>query len=164
MIDDLMAAYSEGQGGRGTLDYLRIVSDPGQVASQFRKMLADAAIEYLEFSRPPYAVDPLDAELVIQARKRGVSCRLLVERGTLDPAHEQFLADYQAAGVEVRQIEKVPLKMAVLDGRQGLLALLDPVITKPAWTSVIFDHEGMAEAMRGLFEDYWRRATGSGNP
>lgn len=164
MMGELMAAYSEGQGGRGTLDYLRIVSDPGQVASQFRRMLADAATEYLEFSRPPYAVDPLDAELVIQARERGVACRLLVEHGTLDPAHEQFLADYQAAGVEVRQIEKVPLKMAVLDARHGLIALLDPVITKPAWTSVVFDHEGMAEAMRGLFEDYWRRATGAGSP
>src|SRR5581483_9008331 len=34
MIGDLMAAYSEGQGGRGTLDYLRIVSDPGQIAAQ----------------------------------------------------------------------------------------------------------------------------------
>jgi sugar-specific transcriptional regulator TrmB len=159
MIGELMAAYSEGQGGRGTLDYLRIVSDPGQVASQFRGMLAESMAEYLEFSRPPYAVDPLDAELVIQARERGVVCRLLVELGTLDPAHEKFLADYQAAGVEVRQIEKVPLKMAVLDRRRGLLALLDPVITKPAWTSVVFEHEGMAEAMRALFQDYWRRAT-----
>ena len=76
----------KGQGGRGTLDYLRIVNDPGQVASQFRKMLAEAREEYLEFSRPPYAVDPLDAEQVIQARARGVSCRLLVEHGTLDAA------------------------------------------------------------------------------
>src|SRR5271156_674956 len=37
MVDELMAAYSEGQGGRGTLDYLRIVSDPGQIASHFRR-------------------------------------------------------------------------------------------------------------------------------
>ena len=43
----------------------------------------------------------------------------------------------------------------------GLIALLDPVITKPTWTSVVFEHEGMAEAMKGLFEDYWRRATNS---
>jgi hypothetical protein len=28
LIDDLKAVYSEGQGGRGTLDFLRIVSDP----------------------------------------------------------------------------------------------------------------------------------------
>jgi sugar-specific transcriptional regulator TrmB len=159
MVKELMSAYSEGQGGRGTLDYLRIVNDPGQVASQFRKMLAEAREEYLEFSRPPYAVDPLDAESVIQARARGVSCRLLVEHGTLDVRHQRFLSDYREAGVEVRQIEKVPMKLALLDSRQGLIALLDPVITKPAWTSVIFDHHGMAEAMKGLFEDYWRRAT-----
>jgi HTH-type transcriptional regulator, sugar sensing transcriptional regulator len=159
MVKELMSAYSEGQGGRGTLDYLRIVNDPGQVASQFRKMLAEARAEYLEFSRPPYAVDPLDAESVIQARSRGIVCRLLVEHGTLDQQHERFLTEYRAAGVEVRQIEKVPMKLALLDSRQGLIALLDPVITKPAWTSVIFNHQGMAEAMKGLFEDYWRRAT-----
>jgi sugar-specific transcriptional regulator TrmB len=159
MIEELMTAYAEGQGGGGTLDYLRIVGDPRQIASQFRKMIAEAKTEYLEFSRPPYAVDPLEAELVIRAGERGVQCRVLVEHGTLDPAHEKFLADYQAAGVEVRQIEKVPMKLAVFDGQIGLIALLDPVITKPSWTSVVFEHEGMAEAMKGLFEDYWRRAT-----
>ncbi|HML16737.1 MAG TPA: helix-turn-helix domain-containing protein [Bryobacteraceae bacterium] len=159
MVEELRAAYAEGQGGRGTLDYLRIVGDPGQIASQFRRMLAEAQTEYLEFSRPPYAVDPLDAELVMQARERGVSCRLLVENGTLDATHEKFLAEYRAAGVQVRQVEKVPLKMALFDASRGMIALLDPVITKPAWTSVIFDHAGMAEAMKGLFEDYWRRAS-----
>ena len=60
---------------------------------------------------------------------------------------------------ETRQIGKVPMKMAVMDKRHGLLALVDPVITKPAWTSLVFEHEGMAEAMSSLFEDYWRRAS-----
>jgi HTH-type transcriptional regulator, sugar sensing transcriptional regulator len=164
IVGDLMTAFSEGQGGRGTLDYLRIVGEPGQIASQFRKMLSEAATEYLEFSRPPYAVDPLEAGMVIRARERGVNCRVLVEYGTLDQTHTQFLDEYQAAGVEVRQIDKVPMKLAIFDGRVGLIALLDPVITRPAWTSVIFDHEGMAEAMRGLFEEYWRRATATGGP
>ncbi len=159
MVEELMTAYAEGQGGRGTLDFLRVVSDPGQAAAQFRRMLAEATKAYLEFSRPPYAVDPLDAEQVIQARGRGLTCRMLVEHGTLDAEHERFLADYAAAGVEVRKIEKVPMKMAVMDSRCGLLALLDPVITKPTWTSVVFEHEGMAEAMTSLFENYWNRAT-----
>src|SRR5579871_2697298 len=39
LIDDLALSYSEGQGGRGTLDFLRIVNDPGQTAVQYRKML-----------------------------------------------------------------------------------------------------------------------------
>jgi HTH-type transcriptional regulator, sugar sensing transcriptional regulator len=34
------------------------------------------------------------------------------------------------------------------------------VLTKPSWTSVIFDHLGFAEAMSGLFENYW----GKGRP
>src|SRR5258708_26135577 len=56
--DYLTVAYSEGQGGRGTLDYLRIVSEPGQTAAQYRKMLSDVQNDYLELSRPPYALYP----------------------------------------------------------------------------------------------------------
>jgi sugar-specific transcriptional regulator TrmB len=164
LLDDLTSAYAEGQEGGGTLDFLRLVNDPGQTAGQFRGMLAAARAEYLEFSRPPYAVDPLDAEQVLQARSRGVQCRMIVESGTLDAAHQRFLADYENAGVQIRQIEKVPMKMAVMDGRCGLLALVDPVTTKPSWTAVVFEHEGMAEAMKSLFEDYWRRATSSAKP
>lgn len=53
LMNDLISTDSEGQGGRGTLDYLRIVSDPGQTALQYRRVLADVEQEYLEFSRPP---------------------------------------------------------------------------------------------------------------
>src|SRR6201999_4517652 len=84
LIDDLKTLYSEGQGGRGTLDFLRIVTEPAQTAAEYRRMLAEVKHEYLEFSRPPYAVDPLDERLVRQARLRGVSCRLLIETGTVD--------------------------------------------------------------------------------
>ena len=158
LVDDLAASYSEGQGGRGTLDFLRIVSEPSQTAIHYRKMLGDVREEYFEFSRPPYAVDPLDEKLVKQARARGVTCRLLIEAGTLDSAHRHQLEDYAAAGVEVRQAESLPMKLALFDSRAGMVALLDPITTKPAWTSVVFDHFGMGEAMKGLFDNYWRKA------
>jgi sugar-specific transcriptional regulator TrmB len=157
LIDDLKSVYSEGQGGRGTLDFLRIVSDPAQTAAEYRRMLSEVRTEYMEFSRPPYAVDPLDERLVKQARLSGVTCRLLLEAATLDDAHRQSLQDYATAGVQVRQVDSLPMKLAVFDGRQGMIALLDPVITRPSWTAVVFDHEGMGEAMTGLFEDRWRR-------
>ena len=74
LIDDLKSLYSEGQGGRGTLDFLRIVTEPAQTAAEYRRMLSEVHTEYLEFSRPPYAVDPLDEKLVKQAgvQRRGV--------------------------------------------------------------------------------------------
>lgn len=157
LIDDLTSLYSEGQGGRGTLDFLRIVTEPTQTAAEYRRMLAEVKGEYLEFSRPPYAVDPLDEKLVKQASSSGVACRLLLEISTLDDEHRQRLADYAASGVQVRIAESLPMKLALFDARDGMIALLDPVITRPTWTSVVFHHEGMGQAMKGLFEDTWRR-------
>ncbi|HUK15509.1 MAG TPA: helix-turn-helix domain-containing protein [Bryobacteraceae bacterium] len=158
LIDDLKALYSEGQGGRGTLDFLRIVTEPAQTAAEYRRMLAEVHGEYLEFSRPPYAVDPLDEKLVKQAGSNGVACHLLLEAGTLDNEHRQRLSEYISAGVEVRLADSLPMKLALFDGQHGLIALLDPVITRPAWTAVVFHHEGMGEAMKGLFEVHWKKA------
>jgi sugar-specific transcriptional regulator TrmB len=158
LVHDLRASYAEGQGGRGTLDYLRIVNEPSQIAIHYRSMLSNVEKEYEEFSRPPYAVDPLDEQLVKQASRRGVRCRILLEPETLDDAHLARLEDYVANGVEVRLVTKLPMKLAVFDGTQGLVALLDPVITRPSWTAVVFDHTGFAEAMRALFEQWWSRA------
>jgi sugar-specific transcriptional regulator TrmB len=159
LIDDLKTLYSEGQGGRGTLDFLRIVTEPAQTAAEYRRMLMEVKHEYLEFSRPPYAVDPLDEKLVKQAGLSGVACRLLLESASLDTAHRQRLEEYVASGVQVRMADSLPMKLAVFDGQNGLLALLDPVITRPTWTAVVFRHEGMGEAMKALFVERWRRGT-----
>jgi hypothetical protein len=159
LMQDLSGLYSEGKGGRGTLDFLRIVSEPAQTATEYRRMLSEVQADYLEFSRPPYAVDPLDEKLVRSARLRGVSCRLLIETGTLDEPHRQRLGEYAAAGVGIRQATSLPLKLALFDGLSGLIALLDPVISKPTWTSLLFDHAGLGEAMKHLFEDRWQRAS-----
>src|SRR5512140_1428276 len=159
LIDDLKSLYSEGQGGRGTLDFLRIVTEPAQTAAEYRRMLSEVKNEYVEFSRPPYAVDPLDEKLVKQAGSGGVACRILLEASSLDDTHRQRLAEYVAAGVEVRVAESLPMKLALFDGEHGMIALLDPVVTRPTWTAVVFHHDGMGAAMKGLFEDHWRRGT-----
>ena len=151
-------SYAAGQDGRGNLDYLRIVSDPSQIAVHYRSMLASVERDYAEFSRPPYAVDPLDEQLVKQCCARGVRCRLLVEQSAMDRAHQSQLEEYRLAGVEVRLSAELPMKLAVFDSEQGLVALLDPVTTRPAWTAVIFDHAGFAGAMRTLFDQCWDQA------
>jgi sugar-specific transcriptional regulator TrmB len=159
LMEDLAAAYSESQEERGTLDYLHIVGEPTQSATLYRRMIAEAKSEYLEFSRPPFAVDPIDsAESVKDASLRGVSCRLLADPSILDDTRLIRLKEFAAAGVQVRQVTLVPLKLALFDGRRGLIALLDPVVTKPTWTSLVFDHPGLGEAMRGLFEEHWKRS------
>src|SRR4051794_32688314 len=87
LMEDLRLAFEEGQGGRGTLDFLSLVNDPTQTAFHYRRMLAQSTKQYAEFSRPPFAVDPLDEQLVREAVSRGVSCRLLIEFGPIDDEH-----------------------------------------------------------------------------
>jgi hypothetical protein len=103
-------------------------------------------------------VDPLDEQLVRQARARGVSCRILYEASALDEVHRARMNEYRQAGVELFSVPNLPMKLVLFDGRQGMIALLDPVITKPSWTALMFDHPGFADAMKGLFEVHWRRA------
>jgi hypothetical protein len=64
------------------------------------------------------------------------------------------------AGVEVRIADALPMKLALFDGSHGMIALLDPVITRPTWTAVVFHHEGMGEAMKGLFDGHWEKGKG----
>ncbi len=158
LIEDLRAGYLEGQDGRGTLDFLSLVNDPTQTAIHYRRMLTTVQQEYAEFSRPPFAVDPLDEQLVRDVARRGIGCRLLIEAGPIDEAHRERLKDYKASGVQIRFLDRLPLKLAVFDKKCGLVALLDPVLTKPSWAAVVFEHDGFAEAMSGLFESYWSGA------
>lgn len=158
LIEDLRAGFLEGQDGRGTLDFLSLVNDPTQTAIHYRRMLATVQREYAEFSRPPFAVDPLDEQLVREVAGRGIGCRLLIEAGPIDREHRERLKDYQTSGIQIRFLDRLPLKLALFDKKCGLVALLDPVLTKPSWAAVVFEHDGFAEAMSGLFESYWWRA------
>ncbi len=159
LIEDLRAAFMEGQYGQGTLDFLNLVNDPTQTAIHYRRMLAAVTTSYAEFSRPPFAVDPLDEQLVKESATRGVRCRLLIEAGPIDEQHRERLKEYRVQGVEIRFLSRLPLKLALFDGKSGLVALLDPVLTRPSWTAVVFDHAGFAEAMSGLFESYWAKSS-----
>ena len=159
LIEDLRAAFRDGQDGRGTLDFLNLVNDTTQTAIHYRRMLSTAVNTFVEFARPPFAVDPLDEQLVRDAAERGVESRILIEAGTLGDGYKNRLAEYSERRVEIRIAERLPLKLALFDNKCGLVALLDPVLTRPSWSTVLFEHDGFSEAMAGLFEAYWCKAT-----
>ena len=73
---------------------------------------------------------------------RALHCLFETEAG-LDRDHEQV--------EDVRKLDG-DVVLALFDGARGLIALLDPVISKPTWTSVVFEHYGLGEAMKHLFE------------
>ena len=88
-------------------DRQRAVTDRGPVpAHAFR-----GTVRVLGVLSSPYAVDPLDEQLVKQARLRGVTCRLLYETGTMDDEHKQRMEEYKGIGVEVYSAPSLPMKL-----------------------------------------------------
>jgi sugar-specific transcriptional regulator TrmB len=159
VIHDLEALCESAIAERGNLDYVRLFNETAQTAVHFRAMLETAQQEYVEFARPPYAVDPLDEQLVKQACARGVRIRLLLEEHhEISEHYRERLREYAEAGVEIREIQELPMKLALFDRRRGILALLDPLTTKQSWTSVWFDHRGFGSAMAELFDSRWAAA------
>ena len=82
------------------------------------------------------SVRHLDEMLVRQARVNGVSCRLLIETGTIDASHRTRLGDYASEGVEIRQAPTLPMKLALFDGRSNGLIQLQAGWTAPVGLEV----------------------------
>jgi len=155
---EMQALYLDGQEDRGPLDYLRIVNEAGQIAEEYRRLLARSSQEYLEFSRRPYAVDPAMEPRLREALGRGAQCRLIFETRDLDASHRRMLRNLTKTGVAVRVADELPLKLALFDARFGMIALVDPVLTRPQLTALVFEHEALAGALRGMFLEHWERA------
>jgi len=158
LAQDLHAVFLDGSQDRGPLDYLRIVSESGQIAAEYRRLLDRSSTEYLEFARRPYAVDPVIEPRVMEAIERGAACQLLVEHRDVNAAHKKSLRVLTKAGAAVRVAEELPLKLALFDGRCGMIALVDPVVSRPQMTAVVFEHAALVSALRRLFLDHWDRA------
>ena len=160
LSSDLAAAFLNGSNGRSPLDYLRIVADTGQIVEEYRQMLLQTGNEYLEFARPPYAVDPGHEPIVRGLADRGLTCRLMfdaMEAGDADGRAK--LQRLEAAGAEVRLGRNIPIKLALFDSHSGMISLDDPFSTDIKITALVFEHRSLASAMRTLFVDLWDRSS-----
>ncbi len=156
--DDLESVFASGNQGSGPLDYLRIITDTAQTAEEYRRMLKQCAVEYLEFARPPYGSDPAREPIVHELLERDVACRLLFDAASVDGEAQKGL---EKAGASVRRSENLPMKLALFDQRRGMISLSDPVVSNPQVTALVFEHESLASAMASLFEDFWKRSEDS---
>ena len=156
---DLAGVFTDGNRGQGPLNYLRIVAHTGQIAEEYRTLLSNTTEEYLEFARPPYAVDPIQEPMVQHLLDNGTTCRLLYASHALEKEHLSQLRSLENARAKVRLVEDLPMKLALFDKHRGMISLDDPVVSQPRITALVFEHKQLASAMRSLFDDFWNRGT-----
>lgn len=157
LAEELRRLSHRGKAPQVGLQYVKIVMDPIQAGLRYRELLAQVCTQLEEFVCAPYAATPLEADLLEQARQRGVRCRLILEESTAEQLSD-VLPALVRSGVELRIRATLPVKLALFDNRYGMCALRDPVVTRPGWTTMTFEHPGMLEVMHVIFEHYWAQA------
>ena len=158
--NDLATVFQDGSSGHSPLDYLRIIADTRQIVEEYRHMLLETRNEYLEFARPPFAVDPGHEPIVKSLADKGTACRLMFDaKGVRDGSAKDNLRLLEEAGAEVRLSWNIPLKLALFDSHSGMISLDDPVVSHQKITALVFEHRSLGSAMRTLFVDVWNRSS-----
>lgn len=136
---------------------VEVISGRDAIVQGFIQLQRGATREMLVFDRPPYALrmgdnEPLELELLA----RGVRCRVVYDRAAIEyPQRMEFVEKTMASGEKARIAEALPMKLAIADGRLGLvpMALEDPGLE----AALLVHASPLLQALVMLFELFWER-------
>jgi sugar-specific transcriptional regulator TrmB len=157
--DRLEEAFPDEESAAGP--YMHVIHSAGQVSHYYDGLLGRAEHELLVFNRPPYS-SQANPE-VLEAVTRGVSTRVIYEAEQWNaPGSAGFrtaVAAYHAAGVEGRLVERLDLKLAIVDRKTAMLAMADPVQPEVGFpATLLIEHPGFAELAADAFDVRWASA------
>ena len=161
---ELAAIYKNNLHNDNPLNYIEVINDLGQVRNRWIEIQSNSKYEMLVFNKAPYSVSPenniKDETAVID---KGIKYKAIYEYDEIksDSDMDQFikmLSSYISMGEELRLIEKLPIKLAVIDEKITMLSLNDPVSLKPSITTMVVNHPSFALAQKEVFESYWNKS------
>lgn len=141
---------------------IEIVSGEGSVRQLFMQVVKSAKQEIAVFDAPPYAIVADEAEVTTGGQRErmrgdGLRLRTVFDRSLLeDPTHVRRITEGIQAGEEAR-IDRVPLKLAIIDREWGILPLLHAGEETPE-AAVIVRRSVLLDSMLALFELVWQHA------
>jgi sugar-specific transcriptional regulator TrmB len=158
--DRLEEAFPDEESAAGP--YVHVIHSAGQVSHFYDTLLGRAQGELLVFNRPPYS-SRANPE-VLAAVNRGVTTRVLYETEQWNaPGSAEFrraVAAYHAAGVDGRLVDRLGLKLAIVDRETVLLAMADPVQPEVGFpATLLIEHPGFAEFAADAFDVRWASST-----
>lgn len=132
------------------LPRVRLLTNGEEAGARYRQLLGEVRTEWLQCGSSRWMSPPEFAEALMAAAQRGAGCRVLMESvWGFDWGHDGP-PNSNGQRVEIRSMRGLPLNLVVSDGRLGLVSFDGGAL----W----FEHEGLGAALKGLFEDFWRRA------
>lgn len=156
--------YKNTESNTESLEYIEVLTEISQIKERWLYIQSNAKKEELVFNKGPYSITPQEnMEYENDLISRNVICKGLYE---FDKQMDKQSVDnfitmldrYSKLGEEVRVIEKLPMKLAIIDEHITMLALNDPISLTPSITTMIVTHPSFATAQKEVFNSYWQKS------
>jgi HTH-type transcriptional regulator, sugar sensing transcriptional regulator len=161
----LKSEFEKGVSNNDPLDYIELLRDPKQVSRRVMELVSGAKREILVFVKPPFSNPKRELEKQndesIQAVKRQIEIRAIYEFPQASEEIEWMYSQIERSsreGEKSRVIDKLPLKMVVVDETKVIFAMEDFHKTANRQTSLLIEHHALASSLKILFETLWERA------
>lgn len=146
------------------LPFVHVIHRAAQYKETYQRLLREAEEEVLTCSRPPYSwpVGTPNAE-VLQAIGRIRSSRGLVQASEFyspeGDANRNDAEAYIRAGLELRVLPRLPLKVAIFDAAKVLVTMDNPSTDEGEYpVAVLVEHPGYGDWSKAAFEQLWSHA------
>ncbi|HEY2984769.1 MAG TPA: hypothetical protein VGJ38_11490, partial [Jatrophihabitantaceae bacterium] len=111
--------------------------------------------EMLIFAKPPVAVGINKNVIGLELAKRGV-IRSIYEFSFLqDDEQLAGVVAFLDAGEHARFVEKLPMKLGIIDERLVLFTLPAPIAGREDLTTMVVEHPYLARTLKLAFESIW---------
>jgi HTH-type transcriptional regulator, sugar sensing transcriptional regulator len=155
MIEALKPTYAEGRTQRSPLEYIEVLRDRNAINERFRGLQGSIQREVLVFTKPPYATLPQENVEGLEVSRTHVA-RSVYERSALDdPAFAEGVRRFLDAGEEARFVERLPLKLVIIDEAIVMFGMEDPVAGTSELTLAVVEHHALAHLLKIAFEAVW---------
>jgi len=155
LIELLGPAFAAGQKERDPLDYIEVLRDRNAINERFGELQEGIQNEILVFTKPPYAT-PAQENLEGLEVSRTHRAKSVYEYSALDDeAFAEGVRRFIEAGEEARFVEKLPLKLVIIDETVVMFGMEDPVAGESELTIVVVEHRALAGVLKIAFEAVW---------
>ena len=144
--------------GRSISELIEVVTGVDTVRHRYQQVQQAATAELRMFVTAPFvAVPPGENAAEPAAADRGVRIRAVLERAVLDgPGASEELVDSLRRGLELRVVDRLPIKLVLADADLALVPLVVAPVGDPG--AVMLQRSGLVDALDALFETVWRGA------
>ena len=156
LIDVLTDQYKIGKEETGPLEYIEVLRGSTAINQRFAEIQDNCRREILVLTKPPYAKPPHEnVEGIETVRRRVRACSIYEESILMDEETRRGVASFLRHGEEARFVEKLPLKLVIVDEEIVMFAMEDPIVGRTEMTIMVIENTQLAGLLKLAFQALW---------